>query len=156
MLNGANESNNVNSLNPTNMDPRGRNFLKKNLKHFFAFLSQFHATSQYYGLGMWGNGWSLNTNKTLYNYWSINSLRPSDAIWHDGSPSTLVQIMACCLREPSHYLNQCWLIINRTYSKDPCGKCVLYSTFSQIKPLLYPTIANKFQWNYSQNTTIIC
>ena len=25
--------------------------------------------------------------------------------------STLAQIMACCLMAPSHYLNQCWLII---------------------------------------------
>ena len=35
----------------------------------------------------------------------LNPLWPSDAIW-----STLVQIMACCLTAPSHYLNQCWLI----------------------------------------------
>ena len=27
--------------------------------------------------------------------------------------STLAQIMACCLTVPSHYLKQCWLIINR-------------------------------------------
>ena len=26
--------------------------------------------------------------------------------------STLAQVMACCLRAPSHYLNQCWLIIS--------------------------------------------
>ena len=26
--------------------------------------------------------------------------------------STLVQVMACCLTKPSHYLNQCWLIIS--------------------------------------------
>ena len=28
------------------------------------------------------------------------------------SGSTLVQVMACCLVAPSHYLNQCWLAIN--------------------------------------------
>ena len=38
---------------------------------------------------------------------------PSDAIWHWRSWSTLVQIMACCLTAPSHYLNQCWLIISK-------------------------------------------
>ena len=43
----------------------------------------------------------------------INSLRPSDAIWRHRSGSTLAQIMACCLTAPSHYLNQCWLIINK-------------------------------------------
>ena len=42
----------------------------------------------------------------------LNSLRPSDAIWRQGSMSTLVQVMACCLTAPSHYLPQCWLIIS--------------------------------------------
>ena len=41
----------------------------------------------------------------------INSLGPSDAIRHWISWSTLVQVMACCLTAPSHYLNQCLLII---------------------------------------------
>ena len=41
----------------------------------------------------------------------VNSLWPSDAIWRQGSGSTLAQVMACCLTAPSHYLNQCWLII---------------------------------------------
>ena len=35
----------------------------------------------------------------------LNSLWPSDAIWRQGSMSTLVQVMACCLMAPSHYLN---------------------------------------------------
>ena len=30
----------------------------------------------------------------------------------DRSMSTLVQVMACCLTAPSHYLNQCWIIIS--------------------------------------------
>ena len=30
----------------------------------------------------------------------------------DRSGSTLAQVMACCLTAPSHYLNQCWLIIS--------------------------------------------
>ena len=42
----------------------------------------------------------------------FNSLWPSDAIWRQGSGSTLAQVMACCLTAPSHYLNQCWLIIS--------------------------------------------
>ena len=42
----------------------------------------------------------------------INSLWPSGAIWRQRSGSTLVQVMACCLTAPSHYLNQCWLIIS--------------------------------------------
>ena len=50
-------------------------------------------------LRVWGMGWPV---------W-VNSLWPGDAIWQQGSGSTLV--MACCLMTPSHYLNQCWLII---------------------------------------------
>ena len=42
----------------------------------------------------------------------INSLWPSDTIWWQISGSTLAQVMACCLMAPSHYLNQCWLIIS--------------------------------------------
>ena len=42
---------------------------------------------------------------------ALNSLRPSDAIWRQWSWTTLAQVMACCLTAPSHYLNQCWLII---------------------------------------------
>ena len=44
---------------------------------------------------------------------SFNSLRPSDTIWRHRSGSTLAQVMACCLIAPSHYLNQCWLIISK-------------------------------------------
>ena len=43
----------------------------------------------------------------------IDSLRPSDAIWRWRSCSTLVQVMACCLTAPSHFLNQWWLIISK-------------------------------------------
>ena len=50
----------------------------------------------------WGMAWNV-----------INSLGPSDAIWWQRSGSTLVQVMACCLTAPSHYLNQCWLIISK-------------------------------------------
>ena len=42
---------------------------------------------------------------------AFNSLRPSDAIWRQWFWTTLAQVMACCLTAPSHYLNQCWLII---------------------------------------------
>ena len=41
----------------------------------------------------------------------VNSLCPGDAIWRHKSGPTLDQVMACCLMAPSHYLNQCWLII---------------------------------------------
>ena len=42
----------------------------------------------------------------------LNSLWSSDTVWRQRSGSTLVRVMACCLMAPSHYLNQCWLIIS--------------------------------------------
>ena len=38
-----------------------------------------------------------------------NSLWLIDAVWYQRTWSTMVQIMACCLIAPSHYLNQCQL-----------------------------------------------
>ena len=35
------------------------------------------------------------------------------------SGSTLVQVMACCLAAPSHYMNQCWLVISG-FQLHPC------------------------------------
>ena len=43
----------------------------------------------------------------------VDSMWPSDTIWRNKSGSTLAQVMACCLMAPSHYLNQCWLIISK-------------------------------------------
>ena len=51
----------------------------------------------------------------------VNSLWPSDTIWRQRSRSTLVQVMACCLKAPSHYLNQCWLIISEVLRHSPEG-----------------------------------
>ena len=56
---------------------------------------------------------SLPENLGILIRISFNSLGPSDAIWRHKSGSTLAQVMACCLTAPSHYLNQCWLIISK-------------------------------------------
>ena len=45
-------------------------------------------------------------------YTSINSWWPSAAIWWHRSEWPLAQVMACYLMAPSHYLEQCWSIIN--------------------------------------------
>ena len=41
----------------------------------------------------------------------MDSLWPGDAMWWHGSESALDKVMVCCLTAPSHYLNQCWLIV---------------------------------------------
>ena len=48
----------------------------------------------------------------------VDSLWPSDTIRHHRSWSTSVQVTACWLAAPSHYLNQCWLTI--------MGLCVIH------------------------------
>ena len=47
----------------------------------------------------------------MSNIIMVNSLWPSDTKWGNRSGSTLDQVMAWCLTAPSHYLNQCWLLI---------------------------------------------
>ena len=47
---------------------------------------------------------------------------PSDAILRQRSASTLTQVIACCLTAPSHYLNQCWLIISKVEWHSSMGK----------------------------------
>ena len=41
--------------------------------------------------------------------------------WHQNSKPILVQVMARCLTAPSHYLNQCWLIIAEVQWHSPDG-----------------------------------
>ena len=47
-------------------------------------------------------GWYLGGCQVINSLWSCETQR---------SGSILAQVMACCLVAPSHYLNQCWLII---------------------------------------------
>ena len=54
----------------------------------------------------------LQTALTLSWHSAVLNFGPSDAIWRQKSGSTLAQLMAWCLTAPSHYLNQCWLIIS--------------------------------------------
>ena len=51
-------------------------------------------------------------HKQLSNNW-VNSLATSDALWVHETWSSLFQVMAWCHQAPSHYLNQCWCIIDR-------------------------------------------
>ena len=43
----------------------------------------------------------------------IHSLWPRDGIWQQISGSTLAGVMGCCLTEPDHYMNQCWLTTSK-------------------------------------------
>ena len=52
--------------------------------------------------------------KHAFHVMLLNSLLRSDAIWRHGNWSILDQVMACCRAAPSHYLNQCWFITERS------------------------------------------
>ena len=53
--------------------------------------------------------------------WFINSLYPGEATWWQINRSTLGQVMAWCRQAASHFLNQCWLIINEVLWHSPVG-----------------------------------
>ena len=78
------------------------------------------------------SGWLCNTSRNInqkkLKHWCqlllnhiyfINSLWPTYAIWRHISGSTLAQVIAKCLKAPSHYLNQCWLLINKVLWHSP-------------------------------------
>ena len=83
----------------------------------------------YHAFVCWYQSWITSILASLFSdakYWPFcsglivfNSLWPSDAIWRQRSGSTLAQVMACCLRAPSHYLNQYWLIISEVQRHSP-------------------------------------
>ena len=86
---------------------------------------------------------------------SINSLGPSDAIWRQKSGTTLPQVMACCLTAPSHYLNQCWLIIRKVQwcsSEDN----FISNTTEIILKMIYKIFHSNLpvnNWHYSHTKT---
>ena len=84
--------------------------------------------------------WSHNLTFLIYSLW------PSDTIWWQGSRSTLVQVMACCLPAPSHYLHQCWLIIAKVQWFSSEGNCAWDITAISHKISLKITFL-RFYWN---------
>ena len=67
------------------------------------------------------NTYRTNSQSVKWFWQHINSLWPSYSIWHPGNWSTLVQVMACCLTEPSHCLNKCWPFISKVQRKSSEG-----------------------------------
>ena len=76
------------------------------------------------------NRWQaiISTNHVCTVPLGLKSLSSTPFI-HQWISSALIQIMAFTYSAPSHYLNQCWHIVNWT-------------------------IGNKFQWNFNRNSNI--
>ena len=94
-----------------------------------------------------------------------NSLWPNDVIWWLRSCEHLAHLMACCLMTQSHYLNQCWLIIDgslwhslKTYftgsaqdirSLNEFEKCTSEITCTSLRGQWVNSLApGKFEWNF--------
>ena len=59
------------------------------------------------------------TRQTCFTEFQRILTHTTGAIWWWRYWSTLTQVMACCLTAPSHYLNQCWLIIKGVHRHSP-------------------------------------
>ena len=81
---------------------------------------------------MWNPSLLLISNRfyrTQNNFGPLTHCGLVTSYLRQGSRSTLAQVMACCLTAPSHYLNQCWLIISKVqwhssednFTKDASG-----------------------------------
>ena len=101
--------------------------ISKSINHFGAilFFKTYHSIiSQYWdGTGTQGLHCGYHCcwwpGDTRIRGMVLNSLWPSDTIWHHRSWSTLAQVIAWCLMAPSNYLNQCWLLISEVLRFSP-------------------------------------
>ena len=82
--------------------------------------------------------------------WLRSTRKP---IWHHGSWSILVQVMACCLMVPSHYLNQCWLIVNCTLWNKFYRNLNLANVICKMAAILFRPQC--VEWIYSINIMIM-
>ena len=85
----------------------------------------------------------------------VNSLWPSDAIWQQGSRSTVVQVVACCLTAPSHYLNQCWLSSLRS-SYVHLRAILLEISQQSVTKISLKIIFLRFYWNLPGANELTC
>ena len=83
----------------------------------------------------------------------VHSLCPSDTMWWHKSGSTLAQVMACCLTAPSHYLNQCWLIISKVqWHSSECN----FTRDASITKIRLKITYLKFHWNSPGANELMC
>ena len=85
-----------------------------------------HSENWYFEDLLW-NGPGVDV-KRLY----FNSLWPSDVIWQHRSRSTLIQVMACCLTVPSHFLSRCVILIGEVLWHSCVSDFALFCTMNLI------------------------
>ena len=106
---------NIKYLFETDLKPKSREILFPYNSFSSYPIRSFRRTQQYPCRALcrtWKSNGSDVIDKRYNVGFKFNSLWPSDTIWRQRSGSILDKVMACCLTAPSHYLNQCWLIIS--------------------------------------------
>ena len=90
---------------------------------WFLILTTSHVASDkiWPGCVFWPSAWW----RMQYTHQYVNTLWPCDAVWRHRSGPTLAQIMVCCLTTPSHYLNQCRLLISKFLWHSPKSNTTL-------------------------------
>ena len=97
--------------------------LTKNNNEFWYFLGLCHIPVMVYAMSCYVLDWGV-TGPLFNSSWlnvticDIGLVRNTCLIC-SSSWSSLAQVMACCLMAPSHYLNQCWLLINKVLWYSP-------------------------------------
>ena len=84
----------------------------------------------------WLADYVIRKNWVNYTY-HINSLGPGFHIWHHRTWSPPIQVMVWYFMALSHYMNQCWCIINEALWVSH------WDNFAGIDPLIYTTTPNK-------------
>ena len=102
--------------------------------------------------------------------WLMNTMCPSDTIWWNITGSTLAQVMDRCLMAPSHYPNQCWLLISEILWHSPQSNftanaqaIILYTDSNEFEIYTFEIIAtspgvqwvNIHSWLDDQSSTIL-
>ena len=96
--------------------------------------------------------------QTIHHLKRFNPLWPSDSIWQHRFGSTLVQVMACCLMAPSHYLNQCWPVINKVFWHSPhcnfTGNALNINNWCELEYYQFKKHNHTFLWTMSFYPTL--
>ena len=106
------------------MAPPWENHTRSWLVHKFRILILIMQSGHSFAFSMSYNGMSkivtwLDDNFSWWTnmYFFTKFYELTNPLWNGSlslrTGSTLAHVMACCLTAPSHYLNQCWLIISK-------------------------------------------
>ena len=96
-------------------------------------------------------------HNTLFS--RINS-GTSDAMSRHRSESILAKVMAWCLMSASHYLNQCWVIIDVTFTSGKCHrKCWRYLSLLWTSNYIYKIRGSyrrdqSLQWRHNERDVV--